>query len=350
MTENIENRYEFVYLYDVENGNPNGDPDAGNMPRIDPETGTGIITDVCIKRKIRNYVDITKGNKSPFEIHVREGNFLSENHKRAHAAIEKESVYVKIPDDLTSEFEKIESDLPENVSLVKEDDSIMVSFALAGDIKKTSGAVKKVKCSVAAIAKMMELFVDAEEEIAKKWMCKNFYDVRTFGAVMSTGDKKCGQVRGPVQLNFGKSIEPIRDMLISMSRTAAVRVDKPDDKGLGANKHAIPYALYRTEGYISAHLAKQTGFTNDDLDLLWESLTNMFDHDHSAARGKMNARKLIVFQHDSALGNAPAHKLFDLVKVSRSNGSNVPTRTFSDYKVEVDNANVPEGVNLEEKF
>ena len=236
------------------------------------------------------YVDITKGNKFPFEIHVREGNFLSENHKRAHAAIEKESVYVRIPEDLTNEFEKIKSSLPENVSLVKEDDSMMVSFALVGDIKKTSGAVKKVKCSDATKAKMMELFVDAEEKRAKKWMCKNFYDVRTFGAVMSTGDKKCGQVRGPVQLNFGKSIEPIRDMHISRSRTAAVRVDKPDDKGLGANKHAIPYALYRTEGYISAHLAKQTGFSTDDLDLLWESLTNMFDHDHSAARGKMNAR------------------------------------------------------------
>jgi CRISPR-associated protein Csd2 len=185
-------------------------------------------------------------------------------------------------------------------------------------------------------------------------MCENFYDIRTFGAVMSTKENNCGQVRGPVQINFARSIDSIVPLEISITRMA-VETEKESEKQSGDNrtmgrKHAVPYALYRTEGYISAHLSKQTGFSEDDLNLLWESLTNMFDHDHSAARGKMNARKLIVFKHDTALGNAPAHKLFDLVKVSRSNGNEGPARAFSDYKVQVNNSDVPDGVTLEEKF
>lgn len=290
MSTPIENRYEFVYLFDVENGNPNGDPDAGNMPRIDPETSYGIVTDVCLKRKIRNYVEIAKENTNPNKIYIREKAVLS---------TVREEAYKAVPSD---------------------------------DKGKKAQTV----------------------ETARKWMCKNFYDIRTFGAVMSTKENNCGQVRGPVQINFARSMDSIVPMEISITRMA-VETEKEAEKQGGDNrtmgrKYAVPYALYRTEGYISAHLAKQTGFANDDLNLLWESLTNMFEHDHSAARGKMNARKLIVFQHNSTLGNAPAHKLFDLVKVSRSNGSDRPARAFSDYKVEIDNANVPEGVTLEEKF
>ncbi len=290
MSTSIENRYEFVYLFDVENGNPNGDPDAGNMPRIDPETSYGIVTDVCLKRKIRNYVEIAKKNMNLNKIYIREKAVLSSVRGEAYKAVTN--------DDKSKKAQTIEA--------------------------------------------------------AREWMCKNFYDVRTFGAVMSTKENNCGQVRGAVQINFARSIESIVPLEISITRMA-VETEKEAEKQSGDNrtmgrKHAVPYALYRTEGYISAHLAKQTGFSSDDLDLLWESLTNMFDHDHSAARGKMNARKLIVFQHDSALGNAPAHKLFDLVKVSRSNGSNEPARAFSDYEVEVDNTKVPDGVNLEEKF
>lgn len=295
MVEAINNRYEFVYLFEVENGNPNGDPDAGNMPRIDPETSYGLVTDVCLKRKIRNFVEIVKGNQSPHEIYIREKAILNQTHKRAHQSVG-----------------------------VKDE----------GESKKRKGS-------------------GADVEKARAWMCSNFFDVRTFGAVMSLG-VNCGQVRGPVQLNFARSIESIVPMEISITRMA-VATDKEAEQQSGDNrtmgrKHIVPYALYRAEGYISAHLAAQTGFTKEDLDLLWESLVNMFDHDHSAARGKMNARKLIVFKHDSMLGNAPAHKLFDLVTVKRATDVAKPARAFSDYKVEIDKNNVPQGVNLEEKI
>lgn len=291
MSTPIENRYEFVYLFDVENGNPNGDPDAGNMPRIDPETNYGLITDVCLKRKVRNYIEIAKGNQPPHEIYVKEKAVLNRQQERA---------YINNPD-----VEK-----PASKKLPKKQE----------DAKKIT-----------------------------KWMCNNFFDIRAFGAVMMT-EVNCGQVRGPVQFNFARSIDSIVPLEISITRMAVTKeADLEKERTMG-RKHIVPYALYRSEGYISAHLAKQTGFSNDDLNLLWESFTNMFDHDHSAARGKMNARKLIVFQHDSALGNAPAHKLFDLVSVSRLNGSEEPARAFSDYRVEIDNTNVPEGINLEEKF
>lgn len=290
MSEAIQNRYEFVYLFDVENGNPNGDPDAGNMPRIDPETSQGLVTDVCLKRKIRNFVDISKGNESPYEIYVREKAVLTLQQKRAHEAL-------------------------------KDDDN----------------------------AKKSDVILNA-----KRWMCQNFYDVRTFGAVMSLKEYNCGQVRGPVQINFGRSIDPIIPMEVSITRMA-VATEKEAEQQSGDNrtmgrKHIVPYALYRSEGYVSAHLAGQTGFTESDLDLLWSSLINMFDHDHSAARGKMNARKLFVFKHDSALGNAPAHKLFDRIKVARSNGDEKPPRTFEDYNVNISDDPMPPGVTMEEKI
>jgi len=295
MVEAIHNRYEFIYLFDVENGNPNGDPDAGNMPRIDPETSYGLVTDVCLKRKIRNFVEIVKGNQSPYEIYIREKAILNQTHERAHQA---------------------------------------VGVKNEGDVKKRKGS-------------------GTEVENARAWMCANFFDVRTFGAVMSTG-VNCGQVRGPVQLNFARSIESIVPMEISITRMA-VATEKEAEQQSGDNrtmgrKHIVPYALYRAEGYISAHLAAQTGFTEEDLQLLWESLINMFDHDHSAARGKMNARKLIVFKHDSMLGNAPAHKLFDLVTIKRTTDIAKPARTFSDYNVTIDRNNMPQGVTLEEKI
>jgi len=294
MSEAIKNRYEFVYLFDVENGNPNGDPDAGNMPRTDPETSHGLVTDVCLKRKVRNYVEIVKG-QSPYEIYVREKAILNQTHERAHKAI---------------------------------------GAAEGGDAKKRKGSGEEV-------------------EQARKWMCGNFYDVRTFGAVMSTG-VNCGQVRGPVQINFARSIEPVVPLEVTVTRCAvtteqeAAKMDG-DNRTMG-RKYIVPYALFRAEGYVSANLAIQTGFSEDDIALLWDALSNMFDHDHSAARGKMNARKLIVFKHESALGNAPAHKLFELVKIARSKGSTGPARSFSDYSVCVDKESVPTNVSLVEKL
>jgi len=295
MSQAIQNRYDFVYLFDVENGNPNGDPDAGNMPRIDPETSYGLVTDVCLKRKIRNYVELLKGGQTPFEIYIREKAILNQTHARAHKAIGAEE---------------------------------------GGDPKKRKGSGEEV-------------------ERARQWMCQNFYDVRTFGAVMSTG-VNCGQVRGPVQINFARSIYPIVPAEITITRMA-VATEKEAEQQSGDNrtmgrKHIVPYALYRAEGYISAGLAAQTGFSEDDLAILWEALINMFDHDHSAARGKMCARKLIVFRHESKLGNAPAHKLFELVKVGRTAGDKQPPRSFSDYEVTIDRTAVPAGVTLDEKL
>jgi len=295
MADTIKNRYEFVYLFDVENGNPNGDPDAGNMPRIDPETNYGIITDVCLKRKVRNFVDIVKKSESPFEIYVREKAVLNQTHERAHQAIG-----------------------------VKEKDT--------GKGRKGSGD---------------------EVEKARQWMCANFFDVRTFGAVMSTG-VNCGQVRGPVQLNFARSIDPIIPLEVSITRMA-VATEKEAEAQSGDNrtmgrKHIVPYALYRAEGYISSFLAEQTGFNDADLELLWQAFINMLEHDHSAARGKMNARKLIVFKHDSQLGNAPAHQLFELIDVKRVTADGKPARRFSDYVIKVNKSALPQGVKMEEKL
>ncbi len=293
MSNPIQNRYEFVYLFDVENGNPNGDPDAGNMPRIDPETSYGIVTDVCLKRKIRNYVEIVKKNESPYEIYIREKAILNQTHERAHKAIGADD---------------------------------------KGDGKKRKGSGEEV-------------------DRARAWMCANFFDVRSFGAVMSTG-VNCGQVRGPVQLNFGRSIESIVPLEVTITRMA-VATEKKAEQQSGDNrtmgrKHIVPYALYRTEGYISSHLAMQTGFSEEDLKLLWEALMNMFDHDHSAARGKMSARKLLVFKHSSSLGNAPAYKLLDLIQVKRKTEESKPARQYSDYEVLIEIDKVPNGIVLEE--
>ncbi len=294
MSEAISNRYEFVLLFDVKDGNPNGDPDAGNLPRIDPETGHGLVTDVCLKRKVRNYVGLVHGEQPPYEIYVKEKAVLNLQHVRAYKA--------------TGHEEQLEQD-------------------------KKGHWKSKGK---------------GGNEDARQWLCRNFFDVRTFGAVMSTG-VNCGQVRGPVQLAFGRSIDRIFTGEHSITRMAVATETEAASQG-GDNrtmgrKFTVPYGLYRVHGFISAPLAKQTGFSEDDLKLFWNALMNMFDHDRSAARGEMAARKLIVFKHGSELGNAPASKLFDLVTVEKNCGD-APPRSFADYTVTVDKANVPAGVEL----
>ncbi|GAB7387100.1 type I-C CRISPR-associated protein Cas7/Csd2 [Bacillaceae bacterium] len=286
--EAIKNRYEFVLLFDVENGNPNGDPDAGNMPRIDAETGHGLVTDVCLKRKIRNYVDLVKNGEEGYDIYVREGAVLNAQHRKAY------------------NFYGIE---PEAKKLPKE--------------------------------------VEEARKITA-FMCHHFFDIRAFGAVMTT-EVNCGQVRGPVQLNFARSIDPIVQQEVTITRLAVTSEKDAEKKEREmGRKHIIPYALYRVEGYVSAHLAAKTGFSTDDLELLWDALINMFDHDRSAARGKMSSRKLVIFEHETALGNAPAHKLFDLVKVVRKNPG-LPARSYNDYEVSINVSELPGGIRLIEK-
>jgi CRISPR-associated protein Csd2 len=350
----IKNRYEFVYLFDVKNGNPNGDPDAGNAPRQDYETGKGLVTDVCLKRKIRNYVDITKNNQAPYELHVREGAFLSEHHKRAHLAIENETIQMIVPDDLVDELKAFEA-YPDGIVFSDEGERpcLVLSLARLVETEKKAKALKEKSkkadaantklISPAAKAKLRELFIDSKEKKAAQWMCKNFFDVRTFGAVMSIGDMRCGQIRGPVQFGFAESIDPIVGKEIPMSRTAAVSIDDPDQKGLGARKSIVPYGLYRVHGYISAHLSNQTNFSENDLKILWFALMNMFDQDPASARTGMHAQKLIVFKHvgtdkdqkqkteQAKLGCAPAHKLFEMVNVELIN-KDKPPRSFADYK------------------
>lgn len=284
----LTHRYDFVLLFDVKDGNPNGDPDAGNLPRLDAETGHGLVTDVALKRKVRNFVGLLKGEQPPYEIYVKEKAILNNQHKRAYMAIGREDL-------------------------------------LSGDDKKRKGG-------------------DAVEE-ARAWMCKNFYDVRTFGAVMSTGIN-CGQVRGPVQLTFARSVDPIVAQEHAITRMAVATETEAEKQG-GDNrtmgrKHTVPYGLYITHGFISAFLAQQTGFSDDDLRLFWQALGQMFEHDRSAARGEMATRGLYVFRHDSALGNAPAHTLFDRLQVKRNDGVEV-ARSFADYSVTFDGAPIAVG-------
>lgn len=289
--EAIRNRYEFVILFDVENGNPNGDPDAGNMPRVDPETGYGLVTDVCLKRKIRNYVETVKEGEEGYRIYIKDNVPLN---RSDHEAYEKFNVDEK------------------NVKVAKK-----INKNLDTDIRN--------------------------------FMCDEFYDIRTFGAVMTTFVKSalnCGQVRGPVQLGFARSIDPIMSQEVTITRVAITTEADAEKKGTEmGRKYIVPYGLYRAEGYVSANLArKTTGFSEEDLELLWQAILNMFELDHSAARGKMAVRELIIFKHDSELGNAPAYKLFDLVKVSHRESVAVP-RTYSDYTVEVEEARLPGGVS-----
>ncbi len=287
MSDPIKNRYDFVLYFDVENGNPNGDPDAGNMPRVDPETGIGIVSDVCLKRKIRNYVDLVHGDtideSHGYRIYVQEGVVLNDRNKEA---------YVK------------------------------------NDLKPANRLPKD----------------EAERRAVTKFMCDNFYDIRTFGAVMTT-EVNCGQVRGPVQLCFSQSVEPVLPQEMSITRMAVTNERDIDKEKTMGRKQYIPYGLYRLEGFVSASLAAKSGFSQDDLDLLWEALMNMFECDRSAARGLMTSRKLIVFKHESMLGNAPARRLFDLVTEGRATEG--PARSYADYVIEFDEASLPEGVSVQ---
>lgn len=283
MSNQITKRYDFVVLFDVQDGNPNGDPDAGNLPRVDAETGMGLVTDVCLKRKVRNFVQLTQEGKDGYGIFIKEKAILNQAIDEAH---EQDSVSKKEKGDKT--------------------------------------------------------------EAARKWMCEKYFDIRTFGAVMSTG-KNAGQVRGPIQMTFARSVEPVVVLEHSITRMA-VATEAEAEKQSGDNrtmgrKFTVPYGLYRGHGFVSAHLANQTGFSQEDLELFWKAVEQMFEHDRSAARGLMSTRALLVFEHDSALGNAPAHKLFDLVKVERAT-SEGPARSFEDYKILVDEAALPAGVKL----
>lgn len=303
MSEPIKNRYDFVILFDVENGNPNGDPDAGNMPRVDPETGYGLVTDVCLKRKIRNYVQMRKGDEPGYDIYVKESEPLNRS-------------------DLTA------------------GDKCNVREDLEA-LQKASGKEAKALGS-----KLRKQDPDIDRKL-RDAMCETFFDIRTFGAVMTTFVKaslNCGQVRGPVQLTFARSIDPVLPQEVTITRVAITTEADAENKGTEmGRKYIIPYALYRAEGFVSANLAcKTTGFSEDDLKLLWEAILKMFEEDHSAARGKMAVRELIVFKHDSMFGNAPSYKLFDSVVVKR-NDDVVTPRKYSDYTVTVAE-NLPEGV------
>ncbi len=296
MGEAIKNRYDFVVLFEVENGNPNGDPDAGNMPRIDMETNLGIVTDVCLKRKIRNYVEAARDNEDRYRIYIKERVPLNRSDAEAYQALKIDAKKVK---------EKR-----------KEDENL--------DIK------------------------------IRDYMCREFYDIRTFGAVMTTFVKdklNCGQVRGPVQLGFAKSIDPIIPQEITITRVAITTESDAEGKNTEmGRKYIVPYGLYRAEGYVSANLARKvTGFDEEDLELLWQAIINMFEIDHSAARGNMAVRKLIVFRHENELGNAPAFQLFSRIKVARIDDSR-PARCYEDYRVEVDESGLPEGVTCIHKL
>ena len=291
MSEPIKNRYDFVILFDVENGNPNGDPDAGNMPRVDPETGLGLVTDVCLKRKIRNFVEDVKEDADGYRIYIKD-----------------------------------------QVPLNRSDAEALSALGVDKDLK----AAKKND-------------PDLDRKI-RDYMCSHYYDIRAFGAVMTTfvkGALNCGQVRGPVQLGFARSIDPILPQEVTITRIAITTEADAEKKGTEmGRKYIVPYGLYRAEGYVSANLARKvTGFSEEDLQLLWQAILNMFENDHSAARGKMAVRELIVFKHESELGNAPAYKLFDAVQVERREDVDVPRR-YSDYIVTVDE-NLPAGVSCE---
>lgn len=295
MAEPIKNRYDFVFFCDVKNGNPNGDPDAGNLPRIDPDTSRGIISDVCIKRKIRNYVNLIKGEaiddpdtnegELGYKIYVQEGAVLNERNLRAYRHYNLTPQKKKLP--------------------------------------------KKVE----------------EQLKVTRFMCNNFFDIRTFGAVMTTG-VNCGQVRGPVQLCFGESIDPVVPLEMSITRMAATEAKEDKDNKTMGRKQYVPYGLYRIEGFVSAFLAEKSSFCQADLDLLWEAFMNMFESDRSAARGLMTSRKLVVFKHESKLGNTPAHTLFDMVQVEKKIPANQEPRKFEDYEIKVSEEEMP-GIEVE---
>lgn len=300
MSNPVNNRYDFVLLFDVQDGNPNGDPDAGNLPRVDAETGCGLVTDVCLKRKVRNYAMLTKGDVAGYDIFVKEKAILNQSISGAYNSL---GIDLAKPPVEAADGKKRNK----------------VGAGQGGEISK-----------------------------ARDEMCKTYFDIRTFGAVMSTG-ANAGQVRGPVQMTFGRSVDPIVSLEHSITRMA-VATEAEAEKQSGDNrtmgrKNTVPYGLYLSHGFVSAHLANQTAFSEDDLKLLWEALINMFEHDRSAARGLMATQKVVIFKHDSALGNAPAHKLFERVQVRRKDQGK-PARSIKDYTIEIDESDLPNGVTV----
>ncbi|MBP6057549.1 MAG: type I-C CRISPR-associated protein Cas7/Csd2 [Nitrosomonas sp.] len=382
----LNNRYDFVLLFDVKDGNPNGDPDAGNLPRVDAETGKGLVTDVCIKRKVRNFVGLTKNCARPFDIYVKEKAVLGRAHTIAFEelgiSLGKES-RVLIPKELQAEFDDLP--LPEGMEMGEFDEDKTTHALEAGKLKEyraqdgdqetlsviivaADADVKTIKTAIkeAKLSKEITSFLNSclkevkprkpkAEEVSKgrDWMCQKYFDIRTFGAVMSLKSApNCGQVRGPVQLTFARSVDPIVAQEHSITRMA-VATEAEAEKQSGDNrtmgrKFTVPYGLYVAHGFVSAHLANQTGFNEDDLELLWQSLVNMFEHDRSAARGEMATRGLYVFKHDGQLGNAPAYSLFERIQPRLKDGIAVP-RSFDDYQVNVNDAGLPSGVTLERK-
>lgn len=299
MSEVIKNRYEFVVLFDVENGNPNGDPDAGNMPRIDPESGLGLVTDVCLKRKIRNYIETVKEDAEGYKIYVKNDVPLNRSDREACASLG-----------------------------VNETDE-----------KKVTESLKKLKKTDKNVDRKL-----------RDYMCRNFFDIRTFGAVMTTFVKaalNCGQVRGPVQIGFAHSIDPIIPQEVAITRVAITTEKDAENKSTEmGRKSIVPYGLYRAEGYVSANLARKvTGFSEEDLEILWDAIINMFEHDHSAARGNMAVRELIVFKHSKELGDCPAYKLFDAVEVKKKEDVEFP-RSYRDYKIEIHAEAIPDSVEM----
>jgi len=361
MNNPIKNRYDFVLIFDVKDGNPNGDPDAGNLPRIDPETGHGLVTDVCLKRKVRNYVQIIKEFKRPYDIYVKEKAVLGRAHFdtfRELGISTGEESRKAIPTELTEAFTELM--LPEGLSFIESEDQRGGELVVAPDADKK--AIKEwlkeekpdkeiSKIINAALKDAKPRRPTAEETVQGRGkMCQDFYDIRAFGAVLSLKSApNCGQVRGPIQLTFGRSAEPIVTLEHSITRMA-VATEAEAEKQQGDNrtmgrKNTVPYGLYVAHGFVSAHLAAQTGFGEDDLNLLWEALCNMFENDRSAARGLMSTQQLVIFKHNSALGNAPAHSLFKRVNLIRKDDSK-PARDFSDYGLKIDENNLPAGVSI----
>ncbi|MDI6808745.1 MAG: type I-C CRISPR-associated protein Cas7/Csd2 [Candidatus Eisenbacteria bacterium] len=311
MSKAINNRCDFVLFFDVKDGNPNGDPDAGNLPRVDPETGHGLVTDVCLKRKVRNYVMLSKSEDEGFDIFVKEKGILNQEIERSYTSSDKVKEAVR-------------------------------AWQVWRKDKKNQEPERHY------------------EDVAKEWMCENYYDIRAFGAVMSTGDDKedeeskskirmtAGQVRGPIQLTFARSVDQIVTLEHGITRMAVTNERDLEKERTMGRKFTVPYGLYRCHGFVSAPFAAQTGFSDDDLSLFWKALLEMFEHDHSAARGQMATRKLVAFKHDSELGNAPAHKLFDMVKAE---AKTKPVRDFGDYRISVPSqSDMPKGVTLEVKL
>lgn len=357
----LNQRFDFVLIFDVQDGNPNGDPDAGNMPRLDAETGHGLVTDVALKRKVRNFVALAKKYQSPFDIYVKEKAILGLAHKEAFAALDiqlGEESRTKIPTNLIGYLEDIA--LPDGLELGEDDEENAVLIVAAdADVKTIKSALKEAKPT-----KEVKNFFDTclkgvkarkpkaqEVALGRDWMCERFFDIRTFGAVMSLKSApNCGQVRGPVQLTFARSVEPIVALEHSITRMA-VATEAEAEKQQGDNrtmgrKHTVPYGVYVAHGFVSSFLAKQTGFGADDLELLWQALGQMFEHDRSAARGQMATRGLYVFAHDSELGNAPAHALFERLTVAPHEAGQV-ARSFGAYRVAFDGQGLEVGAQVQ---